>query len=84
MARHTVGARELKTRLGTYLQRVREGVYPRRYRPWATGGGVAPAAHARLLAFRTAQVVDNGRGDTADGGRALHVQTYPESRSLRI
>ena len=25
MARHTVGARELKTRLGTYLQRVREG-----------------------------------------------------------
>jgi prevent-host-death family protein len=25
MARHIVGARELKTRLGTYLQRVREG-----------------------------------------------------------
>ena len=25
MARNTVGARELKTRLGTYLQRVREG-----------------------------------------------------------
>lgn len=25
MARHVVGARELKTRLGTYLQQVREG-----------------------------------------------------------
>lgn len=25
MTRHVVGARELKTRLGTYLQRVREG-----------------------------------------------------------
>jgi prevent-host-death family protein len=25
MVRHVVGARELKTRLGTYLQRVREG-----------------------------------------------------------
>jgi prevent-host-death family protein len=25
MARHVVGVRELKTRLGTYLQRVREG-----------------------------------------------------------
>lgn len=61
MGRNTIGARELKTRLGTYLQRVREGrtlVVTDRGEPIAelrplTSPGSLPAALLRLSAQGT-------------------------------
>ena len=48
MARHVVGARELKTRLGTYLQRVRDG------RPLVVTDRGEPVAELRPLTSDTA------------------------------
>jgi prevent-host-death family protein len=61
MARHEVGARELKTRLGTYLRRVREGrtvIVTDRGEPIAelrplTGNGSLPSALVKLAAKGT-------------------------------
>ena len=77
MARDVVGARELKTRLGTYLQRVREGrtlVVTDRGEPVAE---LRPLLSDDSLPPGAAQAVHEGDRDASDTRGFAGVSTHP-------
>jgi len=65
MARNTVGARELKTRLGTYLRRVRNGktlIITDRGEPIAELRPIQDDFEAKLVRLRAAGLISGGSG----------------------
>ena len=65
MARNTVGARELKTRLGTYLRKVRNGktlIVTDRGEPIAELRPIQDDFERKLAKLRAAGVISGGSG----------------------
>lgn len=65
MARNTVGARELKTRLGTYLRKVRSGktlIVTDRGEPIAELRPIQDDFERKLAKLRAAGVISGGSG----------------------
>jgi prevent-host-death family protein len=87
MPRNVVGARELKTRLGTYLQRVREGrtlVVTDRGEPIAelrplSGDGSVPAVLLKLSAKGTITLPTRA---SLDPFRAIRSRAKPLSEAV--